>query len=228
MRITSSIKTLKKTFEFFRKRVLDWGERVEWLKKSVHNGADTLITACESNEEGYTKCFELLDKKYKNTDLIREGIFDFIDKLNFPSMGKAHVNLSDKIVALYNYLEELEKVHGQKMNHYYLAHLLLKRIPANVRKEFSDTCNKLYPNVLEIFEKYEEVITKLNYASGETPTYPVKSTKKESGPNQTKTVHNITTPGKTQNKSKPTSKRGPQTSSSKSGITIRKSYKRPL
>ena len=148
-----------------------------------------MITACESNEAGYTKCFELLDKKYKNTDLIREGIFDFIDKLNFPSMGKAHVNLSDKIVALYNHLEELEKVHGERMNHRYLAHLLLKRIPANVRKEFSDTCNKLYPNILEIFEKYEEVITKLNYASGETPTYPVRSKpKNQSNSDNTKSM----------------------------------------
>ena len=73
-------------------------------------------------------------------------------------MGKAHVNLSDKIVALYNHLEELSKVHNEQMNHRYLAHILLKRLLANVRKEFKDTCKKLYPNIDEIFDKYEEVI----------------------------------------------------------------------
>ena len=40
-------------------------------------------------------------------------------------------------------------------------------------------------------KKYEELITKLNYASGETPTYPTKSTKNKSGPNQSKPTNQI-------------------------------------
>ena len=51
-------------------------------------------------------------------------------------MGKAHVNLSDKLVALSNHLEELEKEHGEIMKPRYVAHVVLKSVPANVRKEF--------------------------------------------------------------------------------------------
>ena len=104
-------KEFEKAFEFFIKRVPkdEWGEKVEWLRRSVHNGADTIISACESNQAGYNKCFELLDKKYKNKDLIMESIFDYMVKFNISNTGKAHINLSDKMVALSNHIEELKK-----------------------------------------------------------------------------------------------------------------------
>ena len=73
-------KDWRRQFNLFIKRVPDgkWAEKSEWLKNSVKGKAYLLITSCADDQTGYEGALTLLDKKYQQTDYIREALFEFI------------------------------------------------------------------------------------------------------------------------------------------------------
>ena len=98
-------------------------------------------------------------------------------KFSVTNPGKLYNTLSDRLTTLKNYIHELKTVHNVEFNKMFIAHIVLKNIPATVRKEFRDTCEKIYPSIDEILAKMDDVILKLNADNSDTPTYPTLNQK---------------------------------------------------
>merc|ERR1712030_181586 len=95
-------------------------------------------------------------------DYIREAMFDYIHNFKIPSPGKNHAELLDKLVTLGNYMNELTTNHAVDYKEQFIAHIVLKGLPNEVRTQFKKTCANLYPKITKILEKADEVANTLN------------------------------------------------------------------
>ena len=180
-------KDWRRQFNLFIKRVPNdkWDKKSEWLKNSVKGKAFLLISSCSDDQEGYEGALALLDKKYQQTDYIREAMFEFLYSFKIQTAGKNYSNVADQLLTFGNYLKELMANHGMDAPNFvqqFLSHIVMKGLPSEVKKQFTESCDHLYPKIDTILSKTAEVINTLNYFS--TDNYIMPTSKNNSNKNK--------------------------------------------
>lgn len=166
-------------FEAFLKDVKDHKDRLRWLRTCVKGKAFDLIEGFSIKGENYNLALRRLKDEYLSSLHIKNSIFDVIYNWKNAYPDKLYTNVRDNLVTLENHLIELKDTYGLDYSvrfcQEYLAHCVLRNIPAVLRNGLFDKLDKLDPSLEEIFRSVQEVIKKVNLQDGHTSPYPKKS-----------------------------------------------------
>ena len=167
----------------------NWADKTRWIKQCVKEDAYHKIKEVTLNEAGYKEAFKILDAKYLCTNKIKDDIFHFIHTFSIPNTGKNHSTLSSKLTTLNNYIKELTSSHGFVMSaflHEFIGHIIIRGLPNDVKNQFFEITNTLYPDYNAILSKVEEVIQKLNRIGLNTKDSTMKQNPNNSNSNSSK------------------------------------------
>ena len=178
-------------FELFIRDVRDHRDRLQWLRSSVKNKAFDLIEGFAIKGDNYVKALDKLKAEYLSSVHIKNAIYDTIYNWQNKNPDKLYKNVRENLISLENHLIELQDTYQidvqESFCQGFLAHIVLRNVPAPLRNGMFDKLDKLDPTLEEIFRNAQDIIKKLNLEQDYVNTYPTK----QNNNNTNKTVATI-------------------------------------